>query len=125
MKSNRAIVSSACLSVILAAASVAFSTSADAAVTCRPRIDGEGFGSRVFGQGTGVARENAVIEWSHNATIRFGLKFSNIALAQQVRYDCAGGTVMQAKCVVAGIPCAQTADVPARKGKRKKRRARR
>ena len=120
---NRAIVSSACLTAILAGTSIAFATAADAAVTCRPRIDGEGLGSRVFGQGTGVARENAVIEWSHNATIRFGDKFSNIALAQQVRYDCGGGTVMQAKCVVAAIPCAQTADRPTRK--KKKRRARR
>ena len=122
---NRTIVSGTILTVILAGTAIGSSTAADAAVTCRPRIDGEGLGTSFFGQGTTVARGNAVNDWAHNVANKYGEKFSSISRAQQVRYDCAGGTVTTAKCVVAAIPCAETANPPARKGKRKKRRVRR
>lgn len=116
-----------CRILILAAAAVGtmtgsavlFSSGAEAAIQCRGRLSGEGTGMGIAGQGTTLARSNALADWGRKAAARHGAAFGNTSLARSVRYDCRQGAILEAKCVVTAVPCG---DVPTRRKARRGRR---
>ncbi len=77
---------------------------ADAAV-CRSRMSGQGTGTGLFGQGSTLARQNALADWSNKVAARHGQRFASSAKARSVAYDCRQGAILQAKCVVTAVPC--------------------
>ncbi len=101
---TKGIVLAAATASVLALGAVATSTSADAAV-CRGRMVGTGVGTGILGQGTTMARRNALADWSSKVAARHGARFANTAKARSVRYDCKEGAILQAQCVVTAVPC--------------------
>ncbi len=93
---------------------------AEAVMVCRDRTSGEGVGRGVSEQRTTNARAAALADWARSVAARFGRQFANPSTAQSTRFDCRPG-VLQAKCAVSALPCA---DVPrATKAKAKKSKA--
>lgn len=96
---------------------------AQAATVCKGRMDGQGTGLGLFGQGTALARSNALADWSAKVRARHGAQFANTATARSIKYDCRQGAILEAKCVVAGVPCANVVVKKTKtKSKTKKRR---
>lgn len=91
---------------------------AQAATVCKPRMVGQGTGMGVAGQGTVLARSNALADWSAKVATRHGKAFADGSKARSVKYDCRAGAILEAKCVVAAVPCGEVA----KKKKKSKRR---
>lgn len=81
---------------------------AEAVVVCRARASGEGTGRGAADQRTSNARAAAFAQWARNVEARLGRRFANPSMARSVRFDCRPG-VLQAKCAVSAVPCA---DIP-------------
>jgi hypothetical protein len=91
---------------------------AEAVMVCRARTAGEGSGLGIADQRLTNAREAALAQWSRNVEARLGRQFANPSLARSMRFDCRPG-MLEAKCAVSAVPCA---DIPrAAKGKAKKK----
>ena len=100
---NRALFAGALAVAGITALSAAWSTAG--AATCRARMDGQGTGQGIAGQGTEVAKSRAAANWSARVQARHGSSFAIFAKAQSVRYDCRQGAILEAKCVVSARPC--------------------
>lgn len=119
MTMSRAASTRLCQAACVAALTIAAASPVEAAISCRARMSGEGTGTGLFGQGTALARQNAVTDWTSRVGARHGRRFVSFSLSRSVTYDCRQGAILQAKCVVTAQPCG---DIPV---KRKKRRPRR
>ncbi len=113
----------ACKFLVIAAVSfvgsAALMSDSAEAVVCRGRMAGSGTGMGLFGQGTALARQNALADWASKVGARHGQRFASTTLARSARYDCRTGAILQAQCVVSAIPCAES------RGRRSSRKARR
>lgn len=119
MKSTRVFLLCTAAAAAFMGATTFASGTAEAAIQCRGRMSGEGTGMGIAGQGSALARSNALADFGRKAEARHGKAFGNTALARSVRYDCRQGAILEAKCVVSAVPCG---DVPTRrKGKRARR----
>lgn len=119
MMKSKIFILGAAAAAVLAGTAVVSSDTAEAAIQCRGRMSGEGTGMGIAGQGTALARSNALAAWGRNVQAKHGVVFANTSLARSVRYDCRQGAILEAKCVVTAVPCG---DIPV---KRKARRGRR
>ena len=117
MKTNKFLALAAAVAA-LAGTSLIWVRSAEAAIVCKLRMDGQGTGMGIAGQGTALARSNALADWSNKVRAKYGAQFANTATARLVKYDCRQGAIFEAKCVVAAVPCA---DVVVKKTKTKKK----
>ncbi len=93
------VVTAACM---LAAAAV---WSGAEAATCKGRMDGQGTGQGIAGQGTEAAKSRAAADWSSRVQTKHGSSFAIFSKAQGVRFDCRQGAILEAKCVVSARPC--------------------
>jgi hypothetical protein len=91
---------------------------AEAAIVCKARMTGQGTGMGIAGQGTTLARSNALVDWGNKVRAKNGAQYANTALARSVKYDCRQGAILEAKCVVTAVPCA---DIGVKKSKKKRR----
>jgi hypothetical protein len=91
---------------------------AEAAIVCKARMTGQGTGMGIAGQGSALARSNALADWASKVRAKNGAQYANTALARSVKYDCRQGAILEAKCVVTAVPCA---DVVVKKTKKKRR----
>lgn len=78
-------------------------STAEAAV-CRARVAGHGSGKGILGKGTERARAAARLDWSREAKIRYGSRFTRLSKASDVRWTCKR-TPLIATCVVTAKPC--------------------
>lgn len=119
MTKTRIIMLGAYAAAAIATSAAVFPDQAEAAIACRGRQSGEGSATGLFGQGTVLARQNAVNDWTNKATTRHGRGFANISTARGVTYDCRDGAIFQAKCVVTAAPCGEVRSRTTRKKKRR------
>lgn len=120
MKTNK-MIALAAVAAAFAGTSLIAAGGAEAAIVCKGRMDGQGTGLGLLGQGSALARSNALADWGNKVRARHGAKFANTATARSVTYDCRPGAILEAKCVVAAVPCAKVV-VKKSKIKKKKRR---
>ena len=118
MKTNKILVLTAAVAAF-AGVSLIQAEGAEAATVCKGRMIGQGTGMGIAGQGTALARSNALADWGNKVRTKHGTQFANTATARSVKYDCRQGAILEAKCVVTAVPCA---DVVAKKTKTKKKR---
>ena len=103
-----------------AVAALALASVAEAAVQCKPRVSGQGTGMGVAGQGSALARSNAMADWSNKAQAKYGKAFADSSKARSVTYDCRAGAILEAKCVVTAAPCGEVAAKSKPKSKRRR-----
>jgi hypothetical protein len=73
---------------------------------CHEPLEGAAIGKGILGLGSERAREAAQGNWEALADERYGRAFANLSRARDVRWDCAKGAIVTAKCVVTARPCA-------------------
>ena len=120
MGTIRIVLAGAGAAVLLAATAVGTSDTAEAVMVCRDRVAGEGTGRGVADQRELLARAAALANWSRNVEARFGIRFSSPSMARTIRYDCRRG-VLEAKCAVTAVPCADIPRATGGKAKQKKK----
>jgi hypothetical protein len=109
--------------LLVAGAAGVFPQSAEAATVCKPRMTGQGTGMGLAGQGSALARSNALADWSSKVRAAYGAAFAETQKARSVKYDCRQGAILEAKCVVTAVPCGEVAKAKkSAKGKAKRRR---
>lgn len=104
-------------SAVLAAGAFVLPAPAEAATVCKARMTGQGTGLGIAGQGSALARSNALADWGNKVRAKLGAAYANTAKARSVKYDCRQGAILEAKCVVTAVPCAEVA--PKKKKKRR------
>ena len=74
-------------------------------VGCQARLEGRATGQGLFGAGSAAARTAAQADWESKAATKYGERFSSLAKASLVRWDCSKNAILKAKCVVTARPC--------------------
>lgn len=77
----------------------------EAAPACRASVEGSASGFGLLGRGSRRARIKAQIDWERKVEGLYGRRFARFSTARSVIWNCRGGTVAPAKCVVRARPC--------------------
>lgn len=71
---------------------------------CQPVLEAVGTGQGALGTGSKRARAAAIADFQQKAEGLYGKRYSSLARARTVKWDCRSGA-LEAKCVVTARPC--------------------